>query len=139
VFHLVSFHFTIIYYTTSHFMHPQYGRSSLCCAVFLLVCCLLVCCLHACLLVYLRLLTSLLDGLDNALVFLCVWNAASKHHAPDLALVMFEGLLLLFFHLVLFHITVIYHITFNFMHPQYDRSLLCSAVVVIVIVATTTN
>jgi hypothetical protein len=43
---------------------------------------------------YVRLLTSLLDGLDNALVSLCVWNAGSKYHAPDLALVMFEGLLL---------------------------------------------
>jgi hypothetical protein len=45
----------------------------------------------------LRLLTSLFDGLDNALVSLCVWNAESKYHAPDLALVMFEGLLLLCF------------------------------------------
>jgi hypothetical protein len=51
--------------------------------------------LHACLLVYLRLLTSLLDGLNNALVSLCVWNAVCKYHAPDLALVMFEGLMLL--------------------------------------------
>ena len=46
---------------------------------------------------YMTLLTSLLDGLDNALVSLCVWNAVSKNHAPDLALVMFEGLLLLCF------------------------------------------
>jgi hypothetical protein len=73
-------------------MHSQYDRASFCCAVILLVCCL-----HACLLVYLRLLTSLLGGLDNALVSLRVWNAGSKYHAPDLALVMFEGLLLLCF------------------------------------------
>jgi hypothetical protein len=94
--HLVSFHFTIIYYITSHFMHPQYDRSSLCCAVFLLVC-LLVFMLACWWFVYLRLLTSLLDGLDNALVSLRVWNAGSKCHAPDLALAMFEGLLLLCF------------------------------------------
>jgi hypothetical protein len=78
-------------------MHPQYDRSPLCCAVFLLVC------FHACLM-YVRLLTLLLDGLDNALVSLCVWNAGSKYHAPDLALVMFEGLLLfgfIWFHFIL--------------------------------------
>jgi hypothetical protein len=73
-------------------MHPPYDSSSFCCAVFVLVCCL-----HACWLVYLRLLASLLDGLDNALVSLCVWNAESKGNASDLALVMFEGLLLLCF------------------------------------------
>jgi hypothetical protein len=71
-------------------MHPQYDRSSLCCAVFLLVCCL-----HACMLVYLRLLTLLLDGLNNTLLSLCVLSAVCKYHAPDLALVMFEGLLIL--------------------------------------------
>jgi hypothetical protein len=80
-------------------MHPQYDRSSLCGAVFLLVC--LFASLHACLLVYLRLLASLLDDLHNALVSLCVWNAGSKYHAPDLALVMFEGLLL--FGFIWFH------------------------------------
>jgi hypothetical protein len=50
------------------------------------------------------LLTLLLDGLDNALVSLCVWNAGSKYHAPDLALVMFEGLLIfgfIWFHFIL--------------------------------------
>jgi hypothetical protein len=52
-------------------------------------------------LVHLRLLTSLLDGLDNALVSLCVWNAGSNYHAPDLAFVMFEGLLL--FGFIWFH------------------------------------
>jgi hypothetical protein len=52
----------------------------------------------------LTLLLLLLDGLDNALVSLCVWNAGSKYHAPDLALVMFEGLLLfgfIWFHFIL--------------------------------------
>jgi hypothetical protein len=46
----------------------------------------------------------LLDGLDDALMSLCVWNAVSKYHAPDLALVMFEGLLLfgfIWFHFIL--------------------------------------
>jgi hypothetical protein len=60
--------------------------------------------LYACLLVYVRLLTLLLDGLDNALVSLCVWNAESKYHAPGLSLVMFEGLLLfgfIWFHFIL--------------------------------------
>jgi hypothetical protein len=79
-------------------MHPQYDRLPLCSAVFLLVC------LHACLLVHLRLLTSLLAGLDNALVSLCVWNAGSKYHAFGLSLVMFEGLLLfgfIWFHFIL--------------------------------------
>jgi hypothetical protein len=55
-------------------------------------------------LMYARLLTLLLDGLDNALVSLCVWNAESKYHAPGLALVMFEGLLLfgfIWFHFIL--------------------------------------
>jgi hypothetical protein len=51
--------------------------------------------------VYLRLLTLLLGGLDNALVSLCVWNAVSKCHAPDMALSMFEGLLL--FGFIWFH------------------------------------
>jgi hypothetical protein len=100
-FHLDLSHFTVIYYKSFHFMHSQYDRSSF------VLCCYLACvfaCLHACLLVYLRLLTLLLGGLDNALVSLCVWNAGSKCHAPDLALVMFEGLLLLcyiWFHFIL--------------------------------------
>jgi hypothetical protein len=68
-------------------MHPPYDRLPLCCGVFLLIC--LLASLHAYLLVYFRLLASLLDGLDNALVSLCVWNAGSKYHAPDLALVKF--------------------------------------------------
>jgi hypothetical protein len=78
-------------------MHPPYDRSPLCSAVFLFVC------FHACLM-YARLLTLLLDGLDNALVSLCVWIAGSKYHAPNLALVMFEGLLLfgfIWFHFIL--------------------------------------
>jgi hypothetical protein len=82
------------------------------------LCCILACVLfaslHACWLVYMRLLASLLDGLDDALVSLCVWNAGSKCNAPDPALVMFEGLLLLCFHLVLFNLTIIYYITFHF-------------------------
>jgi hypothetical protein len=78
-------------------MHPQYDRSSLCCAVILLVC-LLACMLALILIgVFAIFWSSLLDGLDNALVSLCVWNAVSKYHAPDRALVMFEGLLLLCF------------------------------------------
>jgi hypothetical protein len=100
-----------------------------CAVLFSCLCvCVLFACLHACLLVYLRLLTSLLGGLDNALVSLCVWNAGSKCHAPDMAVVMFEGLLLLCFHLVSFHFTIIYYITSHFMHPQYDRASLCCAV-----------
>jgi hypothetical protein len=85
-------------------MHPQYDRSPLCSAVFLLVC------FHACVM-YARLLTSLLDGLDNALVSLCVWNAVSKYHAPDLALVMFEGLLL--FGFISFCYNILHNISFH--------------------------
>jgi hypothetical protein len=102
------------------------------CSVLLSCLCAFV--LFACWwLVYLRLLTSLLGGLDNALVSLCVWNAGSKYHAPDMALAMFEGLLLLCFHLVSFYFTIIlYYITSHFMHPQYDRSSLCCAVILLV-------
>jgi hypothetical protein len=89
-------------------------------------------CLLACLLVYLRLLTSLLGGLDNALVSLRVWNAVSKYQAPDLPVGMFEGLLLLCLHLVSSHFTVIYYKSFHFMHPQYDRSSLCCALILLV-------
>jgi hypothetical protein len=89
----------MIHYITVHFKHPQYDRSPLCYVVFLLVC------FHACVM-YVRMLTSLLDGLDNALVSLCVWNAVCKYHAFGLSLVMFEGLLrfgFIWFHLVSFH------------------------------------
>jgi hypothetical protein len=75
-----------------------------CAVLFSCLCACVFAYMHACLLVYLRLLTLLLDGLDNALVSLCVWNAVSKYHAPDLALVTFEGLPILcciWFHFIL--------------------------------------
>jgi hypothetical protein len=66
-------------------MHLQYDRSSLCCAVFLLVC-LLVCMLACWWLVYLRLLTLLLDGMDNALVSLCAFGMQGVSVMPPILL-----------------------------------------------------
>jgi hypothetical protein len=99
------------------------------CAV--LLSCLCVVCMFACCLLVVGVFAIVdiaVGRFDNALVSLCVWNAGSKCHAPDLALVMFEGLLLLCFDLVSFHFTIIYYITFHFMHSQYDRASLCCAV-----------
>jgi hypothetical protein len=81
-----------------------------CAVVFSCLCVCLFACLRYYLLMYLRFLLSPLDGLDNALVSLCVWNAVSKYHAPDLALVMFGACC----YCVSFHLTVIYYTTFHF-------------------------
>jgi hypothetical protein len=71
------------------------------CAVLLSFLC--ACVLFACLLVGVFAIVDIAVG-QLLGVFVCVWNAASKNHAPDRAFVMFEGLLILcfiWFHFIL--------------------------------------
>jgi hypothetical protein len=124
-FGFISFYYNMSHNITSHFIHPQYDCSPMCCAVFLLVCLLawmLVCwcicdCLHRCWTVWITPWC------------LCVFGKQQVSTMPSICFRDVWRLAAIVFHCVSFGFISSYY---NILHNiSYHASLICPFAVVL--------